>query len=134
MESEAAPAASSAVAAPAIGKPRHVLAIIFFSIITFGIYNLVWTWKTYEEMKRYSGRGVGGWVGLLIQLVIGIVTPYLMASEVGHLYEQDGQQPPVSGLTGLWYFPGMFIIVGPIVWLCKTQWALNRFWRAKGAV
>ena len=84
-------------------------------------------------MKRYSGKGVGGWIAVLLDLVIGVVIPYLMSSEVGKLYEQDGQKAPVSGYTGLWYFPGIIIIVGPLVWLCKTQWALNRFWESKGA-
>ena len=129
--SEVAVAAASA--APPIGKPRSVLVIILLSIVTLGIYGLVWLYKTFEEMKRYSGKGVGGWIAVLLDLVIGVVIPYLMSSEVGKLYEQDGQKAPVSGYTGLWYFPGIIIIVGPLVWLCKTQWALNRFWESKGA-
>ncbi len=125
--------AVAAASTPPLGKPRKVLVIILLSIVTLGIYGLVWIYKTFEEMKQYSKRGVGGWIGLLLDLVIGVVVPYLMSSEVGKLYEQDGQEAPVSGYTGLWYIPGMFIIVGPIVWLCKTQWALNRFWESKGA-
>jgi hypothetical protein len=39
---------------------------------------------------------------------------------------------PVSGATGLWYFPGMFILVGPLVWFVKTNGALNAYWRAHG--
>ena len=49
------------------------------------------------------------------------------------MYEQAGQTSPVSGKTGLWYLPGMFIIVGPFVWFVKVQGALNRYWHAKGA-
>ncbi len=125
--------AVAAAASPEIGKPRKVLIIILLSIVTFGIYGLVWIYKTFEEMKRYSGKGVGGWVGLIIYLVIGVVTPYLMSSEVGKLYSSEGKEPPVTGYTGLWYIPGILIIVGPLVWLCKTQWALNRYWESKGA-
>ena len=29
-------------------------------------------------MKRHSGHGVGGWVGIIIYLVIGFVTPFLI--------------------------------------------------------
>ena len=39
----------------------------------------------------------------------------------------------MSGLTGLWYFPGMLILIGPIVWFVKTNGALNNYWRSMGA-
>ena len=55
------------------------------------------------------------------------------SSEVGGLYSRRGQQPPVTGLTGLWYFPGIFILVGPIIWFVKTNGALNAYWRSVGA-
>ena len=38
----------------------------------------------------------------------------------------------MSGKTGLWYSPRL-IIVGPFIWIFKTQGALNRFWESKGA-
>jgi hypothetical protein len=122
--SEVAVAAASA--APSVGKPRKVLVIILLSIITLGIYGLVWIYKTFEEMKTYSGKGVGGWIGVLLDLVI----PFLMASEVGKLYAADGKENPVSGWTGCWV---LLPLIGGLVWLCKTQWALNRFWASKGA-
>ena len=107
-----------------------MLYIILLSIITFGIYGLVWIYKTFEEMKQFSGKGVGGWVGSILDLVIGFVVPFLMSSEVGKLYNADGKENPVSGWTGCWV---LLTIVGGIVWLCKTQWALNSFWEGKGA-
>ncbi|MFN2469208.1 MAG: hypothetical protein ABR521_13895 [Gaiellaceae bacterium] len=39
----------------------------------------------------------------------------------------------MTGKTGLWVFPGILIIVGPIIWIVKVQGALNRFWESKGA-
>ena len=117
--------AVAAASTPPVGKPRRVLVIILLSIITFGIYGLVWIYKTFEEMKEYSGKGVGGWVGVILDIVIGFVIPFLMASEVGKLYNGDGKENPVSGWTGCWVF---LPLVGGIVWICKTQWAMNRFW------
>jgi hypothetical protein len=125
-EAAAPPAAPSAP----LGKPRKVIVIILLSIITLGIYGLIWVFKTFEEMKQFSGRGVGGWVGLLLDIFLGFVIPFLMASEVGAIYRQDKQEPPVSGWTGLWVF---LPLIGGIIWLCKTQWALNRFWEDKEA-
>ncbi len=36
-------------------------------------------------------------------------------------------------MTGLWYFPGSLILVGPIIWFVKTNNALNDYWRSVGA-
>ena len=119
---------AAATAAGPVGKPRKVLVIFLLSIITLGIYGLVWVYKTFEEMKRYSGKGVGGLAGLLLYFIY--VSIFLMPSEVGKLYNADGKANPVSGYTGFWIFVPL---VGGLIWLCKTQWALNSFWEAKGA-
>jgi hypothetical protein len=67
-------------------------------------------------------------------LVVGIVMPYLTSSEVGNLYAGRGQKRPVSGATGLWYFPGILLFgIGPFVWFIKTNGALNSYWRSLGA-
>lgn len=116
-----------------VGKVRGTGVCILLAIVTFGIYSLVWFSKTHAEMKRHSGQGIGGVFALLIAVVIGFVSPYLASNEVGGLYERRGQGKPVSALTGLWYFPGVFILVGPIVWFVKTNGALNAYWRSVGA-
>ena len=113
-----------------VGKVRSVLVIIGLSIITLGIYGLAWQYLTFREMKDYSGSGIGGGLGLVFAIFIGIVNWFLMPSEVGNLYTTDGQDPPISGLTGFW---NLLPIIGWIVWLVKTQHALNDFWLAHGA-
>ncbi|MGI8433986.1 MAG: hypothetical protein ACR2LE_04530 [Nocardioidaceae bacterium] len=72
-------------------------------------------------------------MALLLALFVGIVMPFITSSEVGDLYARRGQEKPVSGSTGLWYFPGIFILVGPIIWFVKTNGALNSYWRSVGA-
>ena len=116
-----------------VGKVRGTGVAILLALVTFGIYTLVWYYQVHEEMKKHSGQGIGGGVALLLAFFVGPVMPYLTASEVGGLYERAGQDKPVSGLTGLWYFPGMFILVGPLVWFIKTNGALNSYWRSLGA-
>ncbi|GAA4376350.1 DUF4234 domain-containing protein [Nocardioides caricicola] len=130
----AAPVAGyAAPAAGPVGKIRGTGACILLMIVTFGIYGIWWYFKTHDEMKRHSGEGIGGALALLLALFVGIVLPYINSSEVGKLYERRGQPSPVSGATGLWYFPGIFILVGPIVWFVKTNGALNEYWRSQGA-
>jgi ABC-type Fe3+-siderophore transport system permease subunit len=113
-----------------VGKVRSVVVIILLSIVTLGIYGLAWQYLTFREMKDYSGTGVGGGLGLVFAIFLLFVNWFLMPSEVSNLYSLDGQDPPVSGLTGFWV---LLPLVGGIVWLVKTQHALNRFWVAHGA-
>jgi hypothetical protein len=120
--------------APApIGKVRSTGVCILLALVTFGIYPIVWYYQVHEEMKRHTGNGLGGGVALVLALFVSIVMPYITASEVGGLYERRGQRKPVSGATGLWYIPGVLLLVGPLVWFVKTNGALNRYWASHGA-
>jgi uncharacterized protein YqhQ len=113
-----------------LGKPRSSLSVILLSLVTLGIYGLYWQYKTFQEMKDHTGVGIGGVVGLILAIFLGFVNPFIMSSEVGRMYEAEGQEKPVSGITGLWI---LLPLVGGIVWLVKTQGALNRYWESHGA-
>ena len=116
-----------------IGKVRGTGVCILLTIVTFGIYTWFWYFSVHDEMKRHTGQGIGGVVALLLAVFIGIASPFLTSSEVGGLYERRGQHKPVSGMTGLWFFPGIFLLVGPVVWFVKTNGALNAYGRSVGA-
>jgi len=111
------------------GKIRSPAAVIIFSIITFGIYFLVWTYKVFQELKDHSGDGVGGLVGLLIGFFVGFVNWFLLPAEIGAMYRKAGETPPVSGMTGFW---NLIPLVGVIIWIVKVQGALNRRWESQG--
>jgi cytochrome bd-type quinol oxidase subunit 2 len=117
-----------------LGQPRGILFGILITIVTLGLYAIWWTFKTHEEVKQHSGQGVGGWLGIVIYFVIGVVTPFLLPYEIAKMHEQDGRPSPVSAWTGLWFIPGFLLLfIGPIVWFVKVQGALNRYWESKGA-
>ncbi len=116
-----------------IGKVRSTGVTILLFLVTLGIYGWYYFFKTHEEMKQHSGDGLGGPVALILAIFVGFVLPYTMGNEVGNLYKRAGRQAPVSAATGLWYFPGMLIIVGPIIWYVKTNGALNHYWESLGA-
>jgi len=117
-----------------VGKIRSTGTCVLLCVVTLGIYSIVWFYKTHEEMKRHSGDGLGGGIALLLAIIVGIVMPFLTASEVGRLYERRGQKPPVGGATGLWYLLlSWFFLVGAIVWFVKVNGALNAYWRSAGA-
>jgi hypothetical protein len=113
-----------------LGKPRSIGVSIVLAIVTFGIYTFVWVYKTQDEIKRHSGIGVGGVLGLVIYLLISIVTFFLVPSEVRQMLERDGLDSPVRGMTGLWV---LLPLIGQIIWFVKVQSALNAYWMAKGA-
>ncbi len=117
-----------------VGKVRSTWAVIGLSIITLGIYSLYYYFAVHEEMKQHSGEGVGGVLGLVISVfTLGLVTPFLLPNEVGNLYARQSRPRPVTATTGLWVLLGSFILVGPLVWLIKTNGALNAYWRSMGA-
>jgi uncharacterized protein DUF4234 len=115
-----------------LGKVRGTGMVILLTIVTFGIYSLVYYYSTHEEMKRHSGDGLGGVLALVLAIFVGFVNPFLLSKEVGDLYERQGRHAPVTALTGLWVFPGILILIGPFVWLVKTNRALNDYWRGLG--
>jgi type IV secretory pathway VirB2 component (pilin) len=127
--SEAAAPAAPAAAAP-LGKVRGPWFVALIGLITFGIYWIYWYYKTGDELKRYSGEGLGGVLWLVIAIVVGIVMIFVAPSEVGNLYGRDGREKPVTGKTGFWM---LLPLVGYFVWTIKVQGALNRFWESKGA-
>ena len=117
-----------------VGKVRSTgLSMVLF-IITLGIYGLVWWYLVHEDMKKHSGHGIGGLVALILGFFVSPAAAFFTSDEVGKLYERAGQPARVTALTGLWYFPGVFLVFLPIVWFVKTNGALNDYWRAHGAV
>jgi amino acid transporter len=128
-DTPAAPADIGANTGP-IGETRSIGLSILWFILTLGIYGIYWTYKTFEEMKRHTGQGIGGVLGVVIHLVIGVVNWFVIPSEVGQMYQRDGREPPVKGITGLW---NLLPIIGTIIWFVKIQGALNRYWESKGA-
>jgi uncharacterized protein DUF4234 len=117
-----------------LGQPRGIGFGILLFIVTLGFYGWYWAFKTHEEIKQRSGEGVGGVLGLVIWIVAGFVSAFLIPSEIGKMYAKDGQEPPVNGWTGLWLIPGALLIIPAIIWFVKVQTALNNYWTAKGAI
>jgi Domain of unknown function (DUF4234) len=127
---EGAAATTTAERGP-VGNTRSIGLSILWAVLTLGIYTIIWTYKTQEEMKRYSGQGVGGVLGLVIYILLAPVTFFIVPSEVRYMYEDlDGEKSPVSGIYGLWF---LLPLIGGLIWFIQVQGALNRYWESKGA-
>ena len=114
-----------------LGQPRGIGFGILLFIVTLGFYSWYWAFKTHEEIRQHSGEGLGGVLGLVIWILISPVSAFVIPSEIGKMYENDGREPPVNGWTGLWLFPGGILIIPAIVWFVKVQGSLNRYWEEK---
>lgn len=114
-----------------LGRPRGVGFGILMYIVTLHFYSWYWVYKTEEEMGGHTGEGLGGVLGLVVWILISPVMAFVIPSEIGKMYRKDGQEPPMSGWTGLWLFPFGIFIVPAIIWFVKVQGALNRYWEAK---
>jgi Ca2+/Na+ antiporter len=103
---------------------------IFLTIITLGIWAILWSYRTNEDLKRYNGDGLGGVLGVVIYILLSIVLMFTIPSEIQKMYQRDGRQSPVSPIWGLWF---LLPLIGNIIWYVKVQRSLNDFWLSKGS-
>jgi hypothetical protein len=125
-----APPPAAPTATGPLGQPRSTGLIILLTIITFGIWALVWAYQNGDELKRHANTGLGGVVYLLITIFIGPVTMFMMASEVEQLYRREGKEPPITTIWGLWF---LLPLIGNIIWYVRIQRSLNDYWTSHGA-
>jgi uncharacterized membrane protein YdfJ with MMPL/SSD domain len=116
-----------------LGERRSVGAEIILFVITFGLYGWYWAYKNHQAMKRETGGGIGGFVGLLLWVLLNPVSAFLIPSRIGRMYRKAGKDAPVSAWTGLWLFPFGYLIVPAIIWFVRVQRGLDRYWEEVGA-
>src|SRR5688500_1190572 len=83
-----------------IGPPPEQLGGVYYStglvilltIVTLGIWGALWTYRTSEDLKRYSGEGFGGALGVVIYLLLSVVLMFTIPNDIAKMYERDGRQ------------------------------------------
>ena len=113
-----------------IGKPRSIALVILLTIVTFGVWTIIWSYQNGAELKDHARTGLGGVGYLLITLFIAPVTMFLMASEVEQLYRRDAKEPPITAIWGLWF---LLPIIGNLIWYVRIQKSINDYWTAHGS-
>lgn len=105
--------------------------MLLVSVVTCGIWTFVWAYQNGEELKRFRGTGIGGLGMLLITILVSPVTMFLLASEVEQAYRDEGREPPITTLWGLWF---LLPLIGNLVWYVRIQGAINDYWTLHGGV
>ena len=70
-----------------LGHPRGIGFGILMYIITLNFYSWYWVYKTQEETKQHTGDGLGGVLGLVVWIIIGAVSAFVIPSEIGRMYQ-----------------------------------------------
>jgi hypothetical protein len=115
-----------------VGQPRSIGMCILLFVVTLGFYGWYWAYKTQEEVKQHSGEGLGGVLGLVVWILAGFISAFVIPSEIGRMDAREDQPAPVNGWTGLWLVPFGIFLIPAIVWFVKVQAALNRHWELHG--
>jgi hypothetical protein len=113
-----------------IGRPRNPWLVLLLTIVTFGIWTLVWSYQNGDEIKRNAGSGLGGVAYLFITLLLAPVTMFLLAGEVEQLYRREGKEPPITTIWGLWF---LLPVIGNLIWYFRIQRSINDYWTAHGS-
>jgi hypothetical protein len=112
-----------------LGKRRSAGLVILLTIVTCGVWAVVWAFQNGDELQRFSGKGAGGVVHLVATLLLSPVTMFLLAGEVEQRYRDDGQEPPITVIWGLWF---LLPLIGNLIWYLRIQDAINDYWTAHG--
>ncbi|MDA8061048.1 MAG: DUF4234 domain-containing protein [Actinomycetota bacterium] len=107
------------------GRVRPIGTSVLLFVVTLGIYGFFWAYAVNEELRSYSGRGIGGVVAVLLWLFVSPVVAFLLPYEIESAYAGRADPSPVRAVTGFWV---LLPLVGGIVWFVKVQGALNRLW------
>ena len=113
-----------------LGKARWIGWTVVLTIVTFGIWTFFWSYQTGEDLKKYRGDGLGGVAYAIINLLFSPAVMFLMADEVAKLYEDAGEEPPITAVWGFWF---LLPLIGNLIWYIRIQNSLNTFWTVRGA-
>ncbi|MBN2694953.1 DUF4234 domain-containing protein [bacterium] len=116
-----------------IGKKRSLIALIFLSFITFGIYSIVWYYSIWDEAKLHSEKvPFGGFVAILLAMIpfVNIWVYYQMANNIILMEEEDNFRTRTFSSRGeivILILLSIFIIPALIL-LAKINEGMNRHW------
>lgn len=114
-----------APAAPPAGRPRSIAVSTLLFFATLGLYGAVWAYRVHDELRRDTGRGMGGVRGALLWVLLPPVLAFTLPAEVDLACLERALPRAVRARTGWWM---LLPLAGAVVWFVKVQRALNEYW------
>lgn len=111
-----------------IGKERSAAAVLGLSIVTLGIYYLVWYYKINDEIRRHdpSIKVSPGWAVVAAMLPItSLISGYSTAARIRQMQLDEGETNTISPVLALLLF--LFIGVGYPLYIASQ---LREHWHA----
>ncbi len=106
---QAAVANRPVVTETGLGKDRSPATVLGLSIITFGIYYLVWYYKINDEIRRHDPdiKVSPGWavaaisIGAILFFIPPLVSSYTTAARIRQMQLDDGATDTISPIVAL---------------------------------
>lgn len=116
---------------------RSMIKYILLSIVTFGIYSIVFWYSVGDDMNvmasRYDGKKTMNYALVFFLLtpitlgIMGLVWCHKLLNRMGAEQARRGLGQSVSAATFWgWGILGSFIIVGPFIYMHKVAAAMNQ--------
>jgi hypothetical protein len=111
------------------GLARNPIHVVLLSMFTFGVYPLLWYFKTYNEVQGYlGGGGAPWWKPMLISMVTcNLYGLYLVVTQLGGIIAQVQQKAGLADARNLGW-----IYILPVYGTYLVQTELNKAWQAPG--
>jgi hypothetical protein len=103
---------------------------ILLAIVTCGIWSILWSYRTHDDLQKHNGDGIGGGIAVIIAIFAAFVIMFTVPMELEKTYQRRGWQSPETAMLGLWF---LLPIIGNLIWYLKIQRALNAYWQAMGS-
>jgi hypothetical protein len=112
-------------------KSRSPLGVLGLTVITLGVYYLVWYYKVNDELRRYTRDESISPVRSLMAILFGwmiIVPPFIALYNTGKhiqsIEQRRGLQPVVEPVLTIVFLVLLSVVIGPYL-----QAHLNPIWR-----
>jgi hypothetical protein len=121
-----------------IGKDRNWIVVILLTIVTLGIYGLVYIYSVFEEAKRFGmvvhpaipftsgGAAIGFMFIPIFNFVWCIMIWFKLPGLLTKLNQARGRVSTGWAYLG---FLNLIPIIGPIIGLAIFQSRMNEFWQ-----
>jgi hypothetical protein len=111
------------------GPVRNPLHVVLLSMFTFGVYPLIWYFKTYNEVQGYLAKGgPPWWKPMLISMVTcNIMGLVWLITKVGGIIAEVQQKAGLPDARNLGW-----IYVIPVYGTYLAQVELNKAWSSPG--